>query len=728
MELHKKHVLSILFSLVLGISLASPRTDSLKSLLSTAPNDSVYIAVLNQLAEAYQNTNPVMALDYAVKAEKLATANNQWTGLFLANLNIGLYYENKSNNELAMDYYHKSLRIAENLNAQRYMAQVLNLLGNIYRKKGMSTRALDHLNRSLNLQHFLKDSLGIAHVNNHIGLIYFEQNKYDKALLHYYNSLRLEEALNDQRGMAQSYKNIGILYQKTNNYEQAKINLTRSLDFFQEFGNQSGIAEVLLYLGDIYEMEKKYILAIDALSSSLNTYLEIGHIKGTAEAYLRLGHIYSYLGKDYLAYKNYKQSLQYYRMLDDPHGQVKAQLALAAYYYKEGAPQQAKALLQKSLNTAQELHFEEEEHQMINLLAEIHLNMQDFQKAAIYFKQAKDLGDKLYSSKLIKEVAQIEMQHEFEKLAQEHEFQQRQLKTEQENKLQYIRKIRNILAGSLILVVFLVLLILTKQRTIVNKNRILQKHNERYNRNNKILDQQKKELLLAGQTKDRFLSIIAHDLRHPFYAITNFTSLMEQMHDQVDEDTYLQYLRLIQEANENVNNLLDNMLEWGLSQDSTFKPHPQSISLNNLLHGNIVLIKEQLRQNNIHLVQQLDDNPLVVADKNMINTVVRNLLSNAVKFSNPKGTVFVRTLKMNGKVRIEIEDEGIGISPADLDKIFEAGTPKRGKNGESSSGLGLILCVDFLKAHKQLLKVESRENEGTKFWFELELVQNMDQN
>jgi len=146
------------------------------------------------------------------------------------------------------------------------------------------------------------------------------------------------------------------------------------------------------------------------------------------------------------------------------------------------------------------------------------------------------------------------------------------------------------------------------------------------------------------------------------------------------------------------------------------------VSLNYIIRGNILLIKEQAEQKQIRIIEDIEEsNPQVIIDKNMINTVLRNLLSNAIKFNKPEGSVVIKTTRFENEIKITIRDTGIGISAEQLSRLFEPNSIHQKQNAAGTTGLGLILCKEFLAKHQQELRVESTFNEGSSFWFYLPL-------
>ncbi len=697
-------------------------SDSLKTILSHTQNDTVYVETLNKLSKIYRWQNPIMALDYAVKAEKIAKNCNYHNGLALAYHNIGALYANKGNNKLALEYYKKCFKLYQLYNNKLGLANVQGNMGLIYRRQKNYTKALELHNKSLIIKKQLNDTIGIAYSYGNIGLVFSEQGKYDKALIHFYNSLRLKETLNDKYGMANSYGNIGVIYFEIESYDQAQVNLERSLMLFKKIGNKTGIAESLLYLGEIYRIQNLNSKAIDALNQSLEINKEKENIEGIADAYLKIGKIKASVGNYYQAYSNYINSLNYYNKIPNPQGIVNSKLLLAKYYLHFNDFDNAKVHLKKALIIAQKQSFLKQEYEISKLLAGIYLKQENYYRASKILFNATILLDSLSIKSMAKEVTQIQMQYDFDKKMQQKEIEAMRIEANNRLHIQKTKMVRNIIAAFFVIALIVSILIYKSSINIKKQNETLEKQKNLINKQLVELQEQKNSLEKANHTKDKFLSIIGHDLRNPFNAINSFVALVTEQPHKLNDDMLMKYLFLIKDAGANAMNLLDNLLEWAKTQSGEIVAQKEEVLLNYILRGNVLLIKEMARQKNIEIIEELKGNPSVYIDKNMINTVIRNLLSNALKFTNTKGKIWIKTIIKNNEIKVVVQDTGVGISDDMLSTLFEPGVIKKDVNGMASSGLGLILCKEFLHQHKQELRVDSKIDYGTAFWFYLPLA------
>ncbi|MCX6252541.1 MAG: hybrid sensor histidine kinase/response regulator [Bacteroidetes bacterium] len=230
-----------------------------------------------------------------------------------------------------------------------------------------------------------------------------------------------------------------------------------------------------------------------------------------------------------------------------------------------------------------------------------------------------------------------------------------------------------------------------------------------------------KELKSANASKDKFFSIIAHDLKNPFNAIIGLATLLTEDYDSFSEEEHKEFLMNIKSSAENTFRLLQNLLDWSQTQTGKILFEPTQFFLNTITSEIYDLVKPSADNKNIRMEMNIPSSLQVFADKNMINTVIRNLLLNAIKFTRKGGFVKILAIKSGDEVEIGVVDNGVGISPEKLAKLFliDANIASNGTAGEEGTGLGLILCKEFIEKNEGKIRVESQECVGTNFTFTL---------
>jgi PAS domain S-box-containing protein len=229
------------------------------------------------------------------------------------------------------------------------------------------------------------------------------------------------------------------------------------------------------------------------------------------------------------------------------------------------------------------------------------------------------------------------------------------------------------------------------------------------------------ELECLNRTKDKFFSIIAHDLRNPFNAIIGFSELLRNDFHEMDNKQKLNVLELINVSSQTAYNLLENLLQWARTQTDKIKFNPENFDLAEIVNSVFDLQGIIARKKGVKLKNEIAPKTLVHADKNMINTVLRNLISNAIKFSNPDGEIVITVNLTDEIVEVIVIDDGVGMSRESLGKLFRIDTyySTSGTMGESGTGLGLIICKEFVEKNSGRIKAISAEGAGTTLSFTL---------
>jgi len=238
---------------------------------------------------------------------------------------------------------------------------------------------------------------------------------------------------------------------------------------------------------------------------------------------------------------------------------------------------------------------------------------------------------------------------------------------------------------------------------------ILQKKSE--------IEKQRDNLALSNATKNKFFRIIAHDLRSPISTLVSSSSLIIDDMNTLSKQKTKQFLVELNKLSQRTFNLLENLLDWASDQTGNMKFSPKEIDLELIILENIELIKTHIEFKNINFTYAIPSEITVFADENMIKTVIRNIISNAIKFTHHGGNINIMVYDTDNFVITDIEDDGIGINSSDIDKLFQIDNHHStlGTDNEKGSGLGLILCKEFIEKNHGKISIQSKPNKGSKF-------------
>jgi signal transduction histidine kinase len=233
--------------------------------------------------------------------------------------------------------------------------------------------------------------------------------------------------------------------------------------------------------------------------------------------------------------------------------------------------------------------------------------------------------------------------------------------------------------------------------------------------------QRTEELREANAAKDKFFSIIAHDLKSPFNALLGLSDAMLENWEIFENEDKLEFVQDIHNTSKNTYALLQNLLEWSRSQIGSLQINPEVFNPVELVNENIMVLKQHADTKQISITNKINNEVLCQADKNMISTVFRNLISNAIKFTNPQGNITITGCTKNEYHEFSVTDNGIGMNEKTKDDLFKLNskTQRAGTSEESGTGLGLLLCKEFVEKNGGEIAVTSKENEGSTFSFTL---------
>jgi PAS domain S-box-containing protein len=237
----------------------------------------------------------------------------------------------------------------------------------------------------------------------------------------------------------------------------------------------------------------------------------------------------------------------------------------------------------------------------------------------------------------------------------------------------------------------------------------------------KELKESEARLSEANVTKDRFFSIIGHDLRSPFSSIIGISEILVAQIEEKDYEGIDNYARIIYDSSKRAMNLLTNLLDWSRAQTGKIEFNPEYFEFVTSINEVVELYNDSAEQKSIGISKKLPRDIPVVADKAMVKTILRNLISNAIKFTNPGGEIIIRAEQKGKELIVSVADNGVGIKKGDIDKLFriDHNHSTLGTNEEKGTGLGLLLCKEFIEMHGGKIWAESNEAKGCIFNFSL---------
>lgn len=680
-------------------------------------------SLYNKLAEEALYYNPKESLKYASKAVRLAKESDDKNELATAYLNTGIALRHLGRNEESLQTYYKILRFIDEIKDKELTASILNQVGIVHYKLGHDTLSLKSYKKSLDLRQQMNDIQGVNGILNNLGNLYNGMGNYPKALDYFFKCLQYDESKHDTIDIAISYNNIGLVYQNMRDYRKSIQYFSKALHLIRGRNQELKEASLLNNLGASYVRESKYDSAIDMIAQSNKIYSKHGLEEMKRNNYTNMGMIYMRMG-------DLNKSLELlHKALSIDQASQNSQYLLSSYInigkvlYLQGKYNEALHTLKKAEEKLQLQRDLRLANHLMLAFANLYHQLGDDSKAYNYFTEYYAIKDSIFALDREEISARIEAQYESSKQSARIESLRKDGRIKE---LEIERDKNNIMLlwvgiASLVFIVALVTyLMVNRYKTSL----LLKSQNEEIKEKNEIqrivlqqLQRSENELRISNDTKDKFFSIIAHDLKNPLLALK---SLLFSMNNR--KEPSFQEMKLINnQLNDSLNDiifLLNNLLKWSMAQRNQLKPHQETININELIQGIMESHKKACKIKDIRLSHEFNNSDTeLLSDRNMLEFMLRNLLSNAIKFTTYGGTISLKNYIKEENYLIEIHDTGIGMPQEEIEKLFQRDhfNSNPGTNNESGSGLGLKLCYEFAKLLHGEIKVESEEGKGSCF-------------
>ncbi len=677
-------VVFIFLILICGLQVqAQNKLDSLKAKLHAA-NETEKAALFHKMALILGTDSLGRSIEMESRALLYADPELQKQLILDIHSNLGFLYYKKSNFQQSIFSFNNGLELANEIGKIENAVKLLNNLGVIHQILGMYEEALDYLFKSLSLKKQLADTLGMAKTLNNISVIYKNLGRYDEA-----------------------------------------FNFTKqALDVYQMLNRKPELADVYNNLGTVYEGLALNDSALMYYYKSLNIKNEINNYQGLANSYNNIGAIYLKKGLCDSAYRNFMLAYRIRIKERDNFGLVRSLNNIGRYYLIMGNYDSALTYFNKSLGISRSYKMFENLQSSHANLARTFDSIGQVDSAYAHYKQFVRFKDTIQNRQIQDKLSNLTIHYETQKLEQE------KLLFEEKYEIQQEKRVNNLYLMLIISILLLGLLVIAFSRYKV-KNRA----NKRLSEKNQMISakQQELEKILErlheserqyrdlNATKDKLFSIIAHDLKSPFNIITSFADILAKEWDEHSPEERTSYLNAVRDSSVNTLRLLENLLAWARAQTGNITFHPEKINLRDLLDEVLKSFSLNIESKDLNVHTKVDASLQVWGDKNMLQTILRNLLSNAIKFTPNRGAIRINAICHPEECVVSVNDSGTGMTKEEQERLFNIHDhmQKEGTNKEAGTGLGLILCREFVDMHRGSIWVHSSPGEGSEFYFSL---------
>lgn len=678
---------------------------------------------LNRLGNAeYLRTNYSEAIDYYNRSLEIRLSADDHEGILGSYNNLYLAYDVLGNKEIALDYLNKAAELSTKAGDKHDIAYYSNILGEAESDFHNFKSAETNIKRALEIFRNIEDTAGIASSLTNMGRLYQRMSIYDKAQECFFEALNYYILTGNTNGIASVKNNIGIVHKKLNNLDIALEYYEQSLQIYtDQEGPSRGKASLLNNIGIIWYEKEDYEKALDHYSQSLDIYQDINYVQGIATTYNNLGLIYTRQGKFEDARDSYLRSAEINRSLDRTFSLANNYNNLGELYFLQEDYESALQQLDEALDMALNINAKELISENYLFHSRIYQETNDFEKSLLSYEIYDSYKDSIYTADASNKIARLQVRYNLEKQKNEldllqkgHDLKQLQIERQQTMLLFY--------SGVALLLAFFGVVIFGLYRYKRKLKLTLQEKTEELKEANKELAKSERHLQKLNNTKDKFFSIIAHDLKNPFNALLGFSETLNQNYKDLSREQVYTYIDIIYKSATNLYLLLENLLEWSRNQTGNIIYKPELLNLKELVEREIDNIIANAESKSIKIRININSELKPFADKNLISTVIRNLLNNAVKFTHPGGTITVSASEKEEFIEASVSDNGIGIGKSEQKKLFnlDYNITTVGTNDEKGTGLGLILCKEFVEKNGGELRVESEAGIGSTFTFTMQ--------
>ncbi|MBT3424681.1 MAG: tetratricopeptide repeat-containing sensor histidine kinase [Bacteroidetes bacterium] len=566
--------------------------------------------------------------------------------------------------ELALE----SMKIAEELNDDTLIAFVSLSYANTLLVKGDIHASLPIFFKTLTLLKKTSHDKIVVRCYHSIGEAYRAIADYENSIKYLQEGYYLARKIQYLSEVKTILHRFSAVYYELENHKKAIAYADSSLNMLPKNNSDKFISNIYNLKGACYKQLGEYDSAITYLRKSLKIGLKIND-------YMDLPMVYNNMSMIFQESQDYDSAIYY------AHKSLKLSKKIGLLAYQEIAY----------------LH-----------IFESYAALKKFDSAYVNHTHYTGIRWQIHKEENTKDLAEMKSKYELDKKEQEN------AKLLVKNTLQQQKIVKQrFLIALIILIIFIVMVI----PILINKSRIrLRKANELLTTQNQEIEQKSKQLSEVNKTKDKILSIIAHDMKNPFQSIIGFSRLLS---DDIKESNYTniqEFASFISDGTQKLDVLLSNLLNWSQVQVGSLKVRNEKVSLSHLSEEIRNLFQTAIKEKNIDFSSNIKDDHFAFCDLNSISAVIRNLISNAIKFTPMQGIIQIRTQQTNQELEIVVTDNGVGMDKANLDALFSMDkTISAGTNNEKGSGFGLILCKELVELNGGRIVAESELGKGSTF-------------
>jgi two-component system, sensor histidine kinase and response regulator len=560
--------------------------------------------------------------------------------------------------------------------------------------------------------HSLNFFRGEALCYNNLAVAYDVSGNYPKALDYHFKAMRIRDDIKDIAGRSDSENNIGEIYKIKGDYDKALTYYLQSVASTKEANDPRGPGITYVALGELYLLKKDYTTSLYYSSMA-----ETSILASSNPDMFWVMQVWNNTGTAQLALNNFSQALSYHqRALEAAIGskekyiQANALNGIARVYIETGRPAEAIDSINRALGLYVDVNAKLEIRDTYLLLSAAYEKMGNYSKALALYKLSAAAQDSLFNDEKAKLMNVIAYSYEIDKKQQQIEL------LAKDNELSRAKSKQQFIGilflGGIVLCAAAISFLLYRN------GRIKERNNKALLAQKEQISTQAAELETVNKTKDKLFAIIGHDLRGPVGSLGLMLNLIGS--DEMSHNEFKKVANEIKDEVDTVYITLENLLIWSRSQMKGIQTDKKNLDMAHAANRPMQLLQQAADAKNIALVNEIPRGSYALADNDQVDFIIRNLVANAIKFTSNGGQVSVAAARANGWLTISVKDNGSGIEEAVLQQIFTIDNVSGSSSDtKAGTGLGLIMCKEFVENNGGRIWVESKVGIGSVFYFTL---------
>lgn len=637
-------------------------------------------------------------------------------GLYLAYNMKGIKWYMLGNYPASIQAYIQALKYVDKSDVKQEIRLYANLSYS-YSIMGISDSTLYYtvLINSLSKQHHLDESYNLSLLD--LGIHYLSKSDYVQTASYLMKVDSICKKTDDTLFILKAYSTLANFYQKLENFNTSYYYYQEAIELDKAFSGFDFLAKNTSNIGELfYRVKNDSDTAIYFYNRSIELSLPYAKPENTLQAMINIGNVFldkeDYDSSFYYYSKAYKDPLLETR----PIYQAAIFTNLGIYYHGKRDYKKAKEFLIKGLSLSRELDLKVYQRNALNQLWILEKSRNHHDLALQYHIEYLEALQSIHEQDAINQLAIID----YEKYSVSEKYKNDMLISEN-SKQQAQLLVHRVIIGVAIFLVFTLILYLylfsKKKKEIKALNQDLRKNYAAITRVNKVLKNQESDMQDLLESKDKFVSILGHDLKNPFSGLLGLLEMMDSDWDEIPEDEKKESIGLLYKTSVQTYQLLEDLLDWGKTQQGILIANPEKIVVYDLILGIVEIFRIQLDKKNLSIEVDIPKDVKVYTDIKLVAQIIQNFIGNAIKYSFNGSKI---TIKYSGTAKgdkICVIDQGIGIPADKIDLLFnlDSNFNRPGTNKEKSTGMGLILCKEYASIIDAKIDVRSEVDKGSAF-------------